>query len=188
MITAITGGIGSGKSIVSKIVSALGHEVYDTDSNAKRIMDSNDAIKHRIATEIDAGCINADGSINRPELSRIVFYERSKLTLLNNIVHGAVKEDILSVAVRHRNGRFFIETAILYESGLDKLVDEVWVVTAPEELRIERVMKRNNLTKAQVIARIEAQSRVYDGTPHPKTVVLTNNGLQPLLPQLEKII
>ncbi|MDE6169977.1 MAG: dephospho-CoA kinase, partial [Duncaniella sp.] len=82
----------------------------------------------------------------------------------------------------------FVETAILYESGLDRMVDCVWEVSAPTELRIERVMRRSALTEGAVIARIKAQESTIVDTPHPHIIKLINDGVSPLLPQIEKAL
>ena len=153
---AICGGIGSGKSIVSRILTVLGFDVYDCDSEAKRLMDADDAIKDAIAREIAGECI-VDGTIDRPRLAGIVFSDSVKLEALNAIVHAAVRRH-LAAWIEARTGRpKFIETAILYQSGLDRMVDEVWEVTAPADVRIARVMARNSMSAAEVKARIDAQ-------------------------------
>lgn len=188
-VICISGGIGSGKSVVCHALRAMGHSVYDTDTEAHRIMDSDPGIARLIAEQISPECITAEGAIHRPTLASIVFGEAEKLETLNSIVHEAVRRDLASWIVSHaEHGKIFVETAILYQSGLDRMVDEVWEVTAPEETRIERVMARNSLTREQVVARIRSQ-RLPDGTPlHPCTREITNDNLTPLLPQIEQLL
>lgn len=185
----ISGGIGSGKSVVCHALRAMGHPVYDTDTEARRIMDADPAIARLIAERISPECIKADGSIHRPTLASIVFADAEKLETLNSIVHAAVRRDLASWIERHfGRGTAFVETAILYQSGLDRMVDEVWEVTAPEETRIERVMARNSLSREQVVARIHSQ-RLPEGTSlHPRTLEITNDNLTPLLPQIEHLL
>ena len=185
----ISGGIGSGKSVVCRILCAMGHPVYDTDTEARRIMDSDPAIARLIAERISPGCIKADGSIHRPTLASIVFADAEKLETLNSIVHEAVRRDLASWVERHsEGGTVFVETAILYQSGLDRMVDEVWEVTAPAETRIERVMARNSLTRDEVKARIRSQQLPADTILHPRTLEITNDNLTPLLPQIEHLL
>lgn len=186
-IVAVTGGIGSGKSVVCRILSALGHEVYDCDSQAKRLMDTSVDIKMALCREIHPDAV-VDGCIDRKLLSGIVFSNQDKLRTLNAIVHAAVREDIVRWASAYSlNGPIFVETAILYQSGLDQLVDEVWEVQAPEALRVERVMARNALTEAEVRARIRSQD--FESVRfHPNVKVIINDGRASLLLQMHALL
>ena len=110
-IVAITGGIGSGKSVLSRILMAWGYDVYDCDCEAKRIMDSDESIKRRIASEIDAGVVS-DGVIDRVLLAKIVFNDKAKLSILNSIVHNAVRHQIAEWARQHSEKREHIKARI----------------------------------------------------------------------------
>lgn len=185
MITLITGGIGSGKSVVSRVLRAMGYTVYDCDSRAKALMDGSAEIHRRLASEISPSTLNADGTINRPELSRLVFGDASRLAVLNSIVHGAVFDDIRAVHAAMSEGEtLYVETAIPVSSGMDRMADRVWEVTAPEHLRIERVERRSGLNLDQIRARIEAQR----SEAVPGAAVIVNDGLEPLLPQIEDLL
>lgn len=188
-LIAITGGIGSGKSVVSKILTAMGYPVYDCDSRARVIMDSDDDIKQAIADGIDPACIK-DGEIDRQALASAVFSSADNLEKLNHIVHGAVRKHLASWhTLEHRDEQIcFVETAILYQSHLDKMVDEVWQVDAPIELRVERVMKRNSLSRDEVLARIKSQDSYVPETIHPAVHLIDNDGDTAVLPQIEKLI
>lgn len=181
-LIAITGGIGAGKSVVSRILSTMGYAVYDTDSHARRIMDCSTALKDELVRHFgDRVLVN--GCIDRPYLASVVFNDSEKLKTLNSLVHSAVIEDLL----RWRDGLncsiAFVETAILYQSGLDKHVDSVWEVTTPEDVRIARVMRRNGITRDEVKARIASQYHRPEH-PHPKVTQLVNDDSTPLLPQI----
>lgn len=183
-LTAITGGIGAGKSVVSAMLTAMGYDVFDCDSEAKKIMDSDTSIKSRLKTEIHAETVRHDGSIDRQRISSVVFSDKAKLQILNDIVHGAVRRRINTWATEHRaNSHLFVETAILYQSGLDKMVDDVIEVIAPDEIRIIRVVRRNNCDEAQVAARISAQQFVPQ-TRHKHISEIINDDKLPVLPQL----
>lgn len=189
MLTAITGGIGSGKSVVSRILAAMGFMVYDCDREARKLMDSNAAIKTALCHEIHPDCVDSDGRIDRCRLSEIVFRDAHALERLNGIVHAAVRNDLMEWCGRNSgHGRLFVETAILYQSGLDAMVDNVWAVEAPLDLRIERVMARNSLSREQVLSRITSQDSYIPATPHPSVVSLINDGYYPILPQIEKLL
>lgn len=186
-IIGITGGIGSGKSVVSRILRILGHAVYDCDSQAKQLMDGSDCIKSRIMQEIDRRSVDDLGNINRKRLSSVVFSDKDALARLNEIVHGAVRQDLLEWVNRQAAQRVWVETAILYESGLDKIVDKVWHVEAPLEMRIKRVMLRNSVTRAQVEARIASQPVVSDHK-HPDISLIVNDGKLSLLQRIEGLL
>ena len=181
-LIAITGGIGSGKSVVSRVLRAMGYPVYDCDSQAKAIMDADAEIHRRLCSEIDAAVVT-DGVIDRKRLAEIVFNDKAKLAVLNAIVHSAVKAHLANWADA-QPGVAFVETAILFESGLNASVDAEWRVESPLELRIERTMKRNNLTRQQVEARIASQSRQPENPPLPPRTILVNDLTHALLPQI----
>ncbi|MCC8070392.1 MAG: dephospho-CoA kinase [Bacteroidales bacterium] len=186
-LIAITGGIGSGKSVVSEVLRVKGYAVYDCDSEAKRLMDSSAEIRRRIASDVDPKAILPDGTIDRCRLSSTVFSDGEALERLNSIVHGAVRADLEKWS-RKQGPLCFVETAILYESGLDKMVDEVWEVKAPEELRIKRVERRSHLTRAQVEARIAAQKNGEVEHPHPCTYSIHNDEIHAMLPQIHNLL
>lgn len=184
-LIAITGGIGCGKSIVSQILKEFGFQVYDCDCNAKYLMDNSPTIKDCLKSTFGNDII-IDGTINRVKLANIVFNNKEKLVKLNNIVHSSVKEDLISWKLENSHNKLlFVETAILYQSGLDKVVDEVWEVNAPIEIRVERVMKRNNISRQDVLSRIESQK--YEILTQADYII-TNDDKVAILPQLVTIL
>lgn len=187
-LIALTGGIGSGKSVVSKILLAMGYPVYDCDSMAKQIMDADLDIHARLCEEIHPQSVVA-GVIDRALISKIVFEDKAALARLNAIVHSAVKADLNRwVASRQTSGakKVFVETAILIQSGLIDRVDDIWEVFAPIDVRIERVKKRNGLSESQIRARIESQkSESLEGIAH-KTIC--NSPEDALLPQIVALL
>ncbi|MDE6555803.1 MAG: dephospho-CoA kinase [Duncaniella sp.] len=187
-LIAITGGIGSGKSVVSSILRSLGYEVYDCDSRAKINGDSDYEIKAKLVSEISPDCVDSEGNVRRDRVAEIVFANPDALNRLNLLTHAAVRDDIRRQAAISENNPLFVETAILYQSELDLMVDEVWVVKAPEELRIGRVMERNGLEREQVIARIESQDGYKPQRRHAVVRELVNDEILPLLPQVEELL
>lgn len=185
-LIAVTGGIGAGKSVVSKMLRAMGYPVYDCDTRAKELMDSSPEIKAAIAARISPEVIGSDQSIDQPLLASIVFAEPEKLAALNSIVHNAVIADLDAWARDLRLA--FVETAILYQSGLDRMVDQVWQVEAPRQIRIERVMHRNCISESQVMARINSQDDFRPSRLHPVIHTLDNDGFRPLLPRIESLL
>lgn len=180
-LIALTGGIGSGKSVVARMLRAMGYEVYDCDSRAKAIMDADPAIRARIADEVAADAVTGD-MIDRRRLAEVVFSDPQSLCRLNSIVHGAVRSDITSWAASRSTA--FVETAILYQSGIDRMVDQVWEVVAPVPLRLRRAMQRDAADAEAVRARIDAQDSFIPEHQHPVCRQIVNDGVMPLLPQL----
>ena len=173
MLVGITGGIGSGKSAISRALRALGYPVYDTDSEAKRIIVENKAVRSQI--EYLFGSDVFDGDRYRTDVvAQQVFADSDLLDKLNKVVHPAVCFDVKHWALK-QNGTCFVESAILWESGLAELCDTVVEVTAPMEVRIERTMARDNASREQVQQRIASQTRENDMRAHAN-IILNNNG------------
>lgn len=153
---AICGGIGSGKSTVCKMFAERGVAIYDSDSRAKALMNESEPLRKALMAEFGAECYEG-GVLNRPYLAQRVFASPEQLAKLNAIVHPAVKEDFLRWAEEQSGDYVILESAILYESGFDSLVDKVVAVLAPLPLRIERAMQRDGASREQIEARIKAQ-------------------------------
>ena len=188
-LIAITGGIGSGKSVVAHLVQVMGHEVYDCDSRAKALMTENEEVRHLLIEAFGKETYHNDGTLNRQHLSEVAFGDDKALARLNGIVHPATARDMQQWAQRQAdNGArvAFVETALLRTAGLDRLVDEVWHVTAPASVRVPRVMARSGLTEQQVRERIAAQS-VEDALAtgeHP----IINDDVTAVLPQVLNLL
>lgn len=187
MLVAISGGIGSGKSVVARMLGAMGYRIYDCDSRARSIIDSNRDIKLAICELLGCNCLDADGNLDRKMTGNIVFSNADKLDGLNRITHSAVRHDICQWRQLHRDGLLFVETAVLYQSGIDRMVDSVIEVNAPLELRIKRVMRRNGFTESEVSDRINSQNYAVS-SPHPIIYTIINDDVQPLLPQVHSVL
>lgn len=153
---AICGGIGSGKSTVCGMFAERGVAIYDSDSRAKSLMSESAELRAALIAEFGEGCYKG-GELNRPYLAEKVFGSEEQLAKLNSIVHPAVKADFLAWAEEQEGDFCILETAILFESGFDAVVDCSVAVLAPMPLRIERAMQRDGATREQIEARIKAQ-------------------------------
>jgi dephospho-CoA kinase len=186
-LIAIAGGIGSGKSVVSSILRVMGYEVYDCDSEAKRLMNSSQDIKRDLVENFGEQSVLADGTINSAYVGSVVFGNESALKKLNSIVHPRVKEDVVKRIESTSREVMFVETAILLKSNLLDLIDDAWVVEAPESVRVDRVMKRNSMCEEDVRKRIKAQEgQDYNSLKSYRTIV--NDGETPILVQVEKLV
>lgn len=185
---AIVGGIGTGKSVVSRILRAMGYPVYDSDTEARRLMDADSEIKDVIRNEIHPGAVTDDGCIRRDILAEAVFSDEAKRLRLNEVTHSAVRNDFVKWCYATAQPVVFVECAILCESGMIRHVDEIWEVTAPEALRVERVCRRNALKPEQVLRRMAAQSAEYEALRSVERVDIVNDEVSPLLPQIENAL
>ena len=207
MIIGITGGIGSGKSVIARQLRQMGYGVYDTDSEAKRIIMEDAHVRAQI-TALFGSQAYKDGVYQTAFVAQQVFNANSPspnspspnplLARLNAIVHPAVKADIGnwvselsdspkgdptsdSEAIRQHSDLLFIECAILYQAGIDALCDKVVAVTAPEDIRLSRVIARDRSDIDKVRARMRAQSTEED--LRRADIVIHNDGTTPI-PQL----
>jgi dephospho-CoA kinase len=157
LIIGITGGIGGGKSTFSNYLRQKGELVYDTDLKAKYLQENDKELIRKIKTKFGED-IYVDNKLDRKRLARIVFSDAEKLKTLNSIVHPAVIDDFQKWIRSNSDRKFlFMECAILFEGSFDRLVDRILVVTAPEPVRIKRVILRDRLTEDQVLARMKNQ-------------------------------
>lgn len=143
MKIGITGGIGSGKSYVCKLLKAHGIEVYDCDQAAKRIIRTSEEVRQKLLQLI--------GSLEKADIARFLLESETNAKKIDAIVHPAVFHDF------EESGYQWMESAILYESGANKLVDRVVVVTAPEEVRIQRVMQRDTISREKALQWMQRQ-------------------------------
>lgn len=186
----ICGGIGSGKSVVSRILRLRGEPVYDCDLEAKRIMDSSDEVLCALNERYGDSVCPKGGPICRQELARRVFSCDEERLWLNSVVHRLVREDVArwrDEQLSDGHARCFVESAILASSGLAQMCDEIWLVTASEEVRIERIKMRDSLDEAAIRKRISSQTeeeRLINESGI-RLRIIDNSGLIPLLTQLE---
>lgn len=181
----ICGGIGSGKSVVSRILRLRGYGVYDCDSRARAIMECDARLRKFLAGEFGEKVFRADGTLDRAFLASRIFSDAESRRRLNSRVHAAVRADI--AAWREASPlNLFVESAIPATSGLLATSSGVWLVEAPVPKRVRRVCRRSALTPRQVLERIESQKGEIDGVLEcglPVTVI-DNSGDTPLLPQI----
>jgi len=152
----ITGGIGSGKTSVCRVFKVLGIPVFAADFEAKEIMDNDESVKD-IINSIAGKDLYKDGILDRPGLASLIFNDRVLLEKVNSLVHPIVFKRFIKWESDQSTPYVIMEAAILFESGAVNLVDRIATVIAPAEERIERVIRRNNLTREQILERIKSQ-------------------------------
>ena len=194
MIIGLTGGIGSGKSTIAQGLRQMGYAVYDTDSEAKRLIVEDENVRTQMV-QLFGNEVYANGVYQTALVAQRVFTDRSLLAQLNAIVHPAVRADILRWATMQDSPSFrkglgvglcFVECAILYQAGFDALCDKVVAVTAPEEVRLARVLARDHSTIDKVRARMRAQEVERD--IERADIVINNDGKASIPTLCEEII
>ena len=196
MIIGLTGGIGSGKSTVAEQLREMGYAVYDTDSEAKRLIMENPKVRQQIE-QLFGKEVYQNGVYQTAMVAQRVFADKSLLAQLNGIVHPAVKTDIMRwvqsfhptiqhETTRHNTTPCFVECAILYQAGFDALCDKVVAMTAPEEVRLARAIARDHSTIDKVRARMRAQETEKD--IQRADIVINNDGSTPIPTLCEEII
>jgi dephospho-CoA kinase len=181
----ITGGIGSGKSLVCKIFQHLGVPVYDADSHAKKLMTTDGILVSGIKKEFGDLAYNADGSLNNVYLANHVFHDEKKLQLLNSLVHPRVANDYMNWVAQNRNSDYLLkEAALLFEAKTNQVLDKIIVVSAPEELRIKRVLNRDKHRTAEQIKEIVEKQMPEDEKLKRADYIIVNDETKPVIPQV----
>jgi len=179
----LTGGIGSGKTLVCQVFEKLGVPVYYADRAARALMDTDEELKGGIRKMFGEEAYGKEG-LDRPYLAGIVFGNQDKLDGLNGLVHPYVRKDFIRwTELQHESPYVVEEAAILFESGAYGEMDQTVLVYAPEELRVSRVMERDGLRREQVLSRMAHQLSEEEKMKMADHVLI-NDGTRMLLPQV----
>jgi dephospho-CoA kinase len=183
----ITGGIGSGKSVISRILKIMHYPVYDSDYWAKFLMNNDKTIYKALTDKFGPETYSSEG-INRPFLAQLIFNNKENLTFVNSIVHPAVGNHFLQWAEKQQSSIVFIESAILFSSGVNKIIDKTIYVDAPQEIRLQRAILRDNASTEAISARIKNQ---INGDEYARThsdYIINNDNTSLLIPQIISIL
>ena len=181
----ITGGIGSGKSLVSRIFQQLGVPVYDADSRAKELMVTDSILVGQIKKEFGTQSYSSDGGIDRTLLAQTVFNDPVKLEKLNRMVHPRVAEDYNHWVEQHRDNPYVIkEAALIFEAGSWKGLDKVIVVASPVGLRMKRILSRDTHRTANDVQAIINNQMPEEEKLKRADFVITNDESQLVIPQV----
>jgi len=181
----VTGGIGSGKSLVCNIFSQLGVPVYDADSHAKGLMTTDGILISQIKKEFGDLSYNPDGSLNRKYLGEHVFLNEEKLKKLNELVHPRVAANYLNWLSQHQNDPYVIkEAALLFEAGSSGTLDKIIVVSAPESLRQKRVLQRDAHRTVEQFQGIVEKQMPEDEKVKRADYIIVNDETKLVIPQV----
>jgi len=181
----ITGIIGSGKSMLSQTFRSMGIPVYDADSKAKLLMNSDIHIKEELIRNFGENTY-ADGKINKDHLRRIVFGDEAKRLIVNSIVHPAVKKDYLQWRMESGSNINALESAIIFEAGLEDILDRIIYVEAAENILVDRICKRDNVSEETAIKKIRLQKE--NSGRNRCDAIFTNDRSHSLIEQAENFI
>jgi dephospho-CoA kinase len=186
MIIGLTGGIGAGKSLVSKILVSMSYPVFNSDAEAKKMVEKNSVIRANIIKILGKKAYTAEG-YNRPYVASIVFNDNEKLEQLNAIIHPAVRQAFKEFSIEHAGELVFNEAAILFETGAYKTFDKTILVVADEEIRLKRVLDRDKSSKEEIQARFSKQ---WNDNQKMKLAdfIIDNNEKESVLLQIQAIL
>lgn len=182
----ITGGIGSGKTTICKVFEILGIPVYYSDAAAKSIMDNDKTVQQKVIDSFGDGILDNKKNIDKKKLANLVFHQPEKLKLLNSIIHPAVANDFNNWLTLQNSPYILKEAAIMFESGANKEMDKIIVVSSPQEIRIKRVVKRDNTTIESIEQRIKNQLPEEELIKKADFVIVNDENM-PVVEQIIKI-
>lgn len=186
MTVGLTGGIGSGKSTVARALESMGYPVFYSDLEAKRIMNSDQALRSEIIDHFGDEAYE-NGTLNRAYLASRIFSNPQDKSVLNQLIHPRVRANFASFAQSSSSKLIFNEAAILFETGAYTSFDKTLLITAPIETRIERVMKRDNCSRQDVLDRMSDQWTDERKIPLADHVI-QNGDQDRVLEQVEKVV
>jgi len=183
----ITGGIGSGKSLVCEIFKQLGIAVYHADTESKQLVNTDTEIRTKLIAQFGEQIYAQNNEIARKQLAALIFNDKQALNIVNSIVHPVVVQHFEQWILNHQNEKYILkEAAILFESDTYKNMDKIITVCSPLEIRIKRVMERDNTNRETILKRIENQLSDEDKIAQ-SDFVITNDEKQLIIPQVIEI-
>ncbi len=194
MFYGLTGGMGSGKSAAASILREMGYKVMDADQLGRDVTRKGQPLLRLLVKEFGIDIIRQDGELDRKLLADICFGDREKTRRLNELVQTAIlcraceRAYKYKIKNKNRDKVLFFEVPLLFEAGWDKYVDEIWLVTAPEDLRVERIKKRDNLSEEQIRARIRLQMSEEEKMKMSDVIIENDEGIGKLRMELQKAI
>jgi len=191
-VIGLTGGIASGKSTVTALLKEKGAAIIDADKIAREIMSKGEPAWFEVLNYFGDEILNDDRSdIDRKKLAHIVFSDKAKLEVLNNITHPKIIEEIKRQVEEYKKAGkkiIVIDAALLIETGLDKIADEVWVVAANEDIQLQRLMAREkDITKDEALKRIKSQMPLAEKLKFADRVIDNNSSIEETKKQVDKI-
>jgi len=191
MIIGLTGSIASGKSTVAKMITALGLPIVDADIVARDVVEPGTETLALIAEQFGQDILLEDGTLNRAKLGDIIFHEPAKRKILNDIMHPAIRQEMLrqrDAYLEAGNKHVVMDIPLIFESKLQHYVERIIVVSVSEEVQLRRLMERNHLSEEDALARIRSQLPLSVKEQGADAVIYNNEDLAQTEDQLKKIL
>ena len=183
----VTGGMGSGKSVVCELFRLHGAPVFDADKEAKLLNDTSPRIKEELTRHFGSD-LYKEGKLDRQKLATLIFHDKQNLALVNSIIHPVLADQFIKWSKERDSYPFVvIDAAVLFEAGFEQHVDKVITIYAPEAERIERVTRRDGIRKSQVMARMRHQIPEEEKAKRADHVIY-NDGQHSLIQQVANIL
>ena len=188
ILIGLTGNIASGKSTVSRYLVKKGYYVIDVDIVAREVVEIGSEGLEKLEKVFGTEIINKNGELDRKKLGSIVFSNTDELHKINNILHPMIRKRIISSIEECKEKIVFIDAALIYETGLDKIVDFVWFVEVSEEDQIERLISRDKCTVEDADKRIQSQGNQNEKCERADVIINNNSSINELFKQIDAII
>ena len=192
MIYGLTGGIGSGKTTVAAILRDKGFTVLDADEIGREVTAKGEPLLRLLVNEFGIDIIREDGTLDRKLVADKAFGDKRKLNRLNELVQTAILvravEKFHKLSLSDYNKVMFFDVPLLFEAGWDRYMQQIWLVTAPEDVRIQRVEIRDGLTEEEIRDRIRNQMSEEEKMERADVIIQNDEGMAKLMAQVEKAI
>lgn len=190
-VIGLTGGIGTGKSTASEYLRKQGFSIIDADRISREIVEPGTLLLKELEKNFGSGIIKDDGTLDRKALAAIVFSDKEKKSRLDDLMHGHILDEIERKISESQSGEgrgIIVDAPLLFETGLEKKCDQVWLITADEKLRILRVCERDGMDPEEVRARIQNQMADEEKKERAHRIVDNSGSKEALLAQLAELI
>lgn len=190
-VIGLTGGIGTGKSTASEYLRKQGFSIIDADRISREIVEPGTLLLKELEKNFGSGIIKDDGTLDRKALAAIVFSDKEKKSRLDGLMHGHILDEIERKISESQSGEgrgIIVDAPLLFETGLEKKCDQVWLITADEKLRILRVCERDGMDPEEVRARIQNQMADEEKKERAHRIVDNSGSKEALLAQLVELI
>ena len=188
MRIGLTGGIGAGKSTATDYLVEKGYKVIDCDKVAREVVEPGAPALAALAEAFGPEILDEDGALDREATAKIVFADPEKRKKLDDITHSAIYDIIEERSKGHEDGLVFIDAALIFESGLDKELDAVWVVTADEEIRKRRVALRDGMDEDMIENRMKSQMSEEERKSRADEVLDNSGAREDLYGQVDRLL
>lgn len=187
-VIGLTGGIAAGKTTVTEYLAGLGAVLIDADVISRQLLAPGSPVLAEIRRLFGSRYFDQDGNLQRKALGNLIFSDEKERSKLNNLMHPLIRQEIIKQIENYRRAgekTVFLSAALLFETNLDELTDEIWVVALDKEKQVQRLMARDNLSREQALNRLAAQSSLEEKLKKADQIIDNNGAVEKTLEQIE---